>query len=137
MDDRPRGPFDVVVCNPPYLDQGLQDGLASMAPELLAEPPAALFAADGGTAAYTAIIESLAACDPLMLAPEAVLLFELGKDTELVVRSTIDELGIVCRCSVIEPPRTLEAAGLRNLPYQVGQGRGCVLEVRGLNSKAD
>ena len=89
--------------------------LATAAPELLAEPPAALFAgkktpfyaknaiilprqardehsgkhskqkscvvfaADGGTAAYTSIVASLAACDPPLLAPEAVLLFELGK----------------------------------------------------------
>ena len=137
-EDRPRGPFDVVVCNPPYLDQGMQDGLASMAPELLAEPPAALFAADGGTAAYTRIIASLAACEPPMLAPDAVLLFELGKGTELAVQAAIDGLGIGCRCSVIEPPRTLEAAGVRgDLAGQVGQGRGFVLEVRGLNPEAE
>jgi hypothetical protein len=37
------------------------------------------FAADGGTAAYKSIVASLAACDPPLLAPEAVLLFELGK----------------------------------------------------------
>lgn len=129
------GPFDVIVCNPPYLDQALREDLASVAPELLAEPPAALFAANSGTAAYTAVVASIAACQPPMLSPGAVLLFELGKGTALSVQAAIDNLGIIgCRCAVIEPPKSLGAALLHGHLDQVGLGRGYVLEVRGLAS---
>lgn len=131
------GPFDLVVCNPPYLDHALQEGLAAAAPELLAEPPAALFAAEHGTAAYKAIVTSLAACKPPILLPNAVVLFELGKGRcQSVVPAVINGLGIPgCHCAVIQPPDTLrEAAYQSNLG--VGptsrEGTGYVLEVCGI-----
>lgn len=66
------GPFDLVVCNPPYI---AADELPGLAPEVIGwEPLAALSPGADGLAAYARIAPCLAA----VLAPGGRALFEIG-----------------------------------------------------------
>ena len=97
-----RAPFDLIVCNPPYLCMELEPELAHVAPSLQHEPARALFAAAGGTAAYTAIVASVAQCSPPLLASGGHLLFEVGAGCATAVVSAVAELGIAgCCCTVL------------------------------------
>ena len=121
-------PFDLILCNPPYLAQELQVDLVQAAPELQAEPAGALFAAAHGTAAYTAIVASIAACSPPVLAMGGVLLFEVGKAMEQAVHNAIASLGITgCKCTTVEVPIGLPAEC--GVAVHVASGQGHVLEV--------
>lgn len=70
--DRVDGPFDLIVCNPPYVPTGDRD---SLQPEVRDhEPPAALF---GGPAGLD-LIERLLEDAPARLRSGAALVFEFG-----------------------------------------------------------
>lgn len=108
-------PFDLIVCNPPYLCMELKQELAHVAPSLQHEPARALFAAAGGTAAYAAIVASVAQCSPPLLASGGHLLFEVGAGCATAVVSAVAELGIEgCCCTV------LPADGVAALPLVIG-----------------
>jgi release factor glutamine methyltransferase len=67
-----RGPFDLIVSNPPYIESG---SIGALAPEVRDfEPRLALDGGADGLAAYRVI----AATAPSLLAPEGVLVVELG-----------------------------------------------------------
>lgn len=65
------GPFELIVCNPPYVPA---IDAPSLQPEVRKEPAAALFAGDNGLE----IIERLLAEAPGVLAGDGVLIFEFG-----------------------------------------------------------
>ena len=65
------GSLDVVVSNPPYI---AADERSQLEPEVLAEPPEALFAGQDGLDAYRRLIPQAAA----VLRPGGLLLLELG-----------------------------------------------------------
>jgi release factor glutamine methyltransferase len=72
---RERAPFDLVVCNPPYVDPRVA---AELEPEVRDyEPPEALFAPEGDPDHW---LRALLAAAPTLLAPGGVLLVELGHD---------------------------------------------------------
>jgi release factor glutamine methyltransferase len=63
--------FDLILANPPYI----ADDDPDIAPDVRAfEPAQALFAADGGLAAYRAIVPDL----PRLIAPGGVAVLEIG-----------------------------------------------------------
>jgi release factor glutamine methyltransferase len=67
-----RGPFDLIVSNPPYVETS---SIAALAPEVRDfEPRLALDGGPDGLACYRAI----AAAAPALLAPDGVLVVELG-----------------------------------------------------------
>jgi release factor glutamine methyltransferase len=78
------GPFDLIVCNPPYVrDRDLQ----GLQPEVRREPPIALFSGADGLAA----ISRLLAQAPARMAPSALLIFEFGFGQELDVERLVSE----------------------------------------------
>lgn len=64
------GAFDIVICNPPYVETDAQ--LAPQVREF--EPGSALFAGPEGLDSYRAILPQL----PMLLAPGGTAIFELG-----------------------------------------------------------
>jgi release factor glutamine methyltransferase len=65
------GRFDLVLCNPPYVEDA---ALAALDPELAHEPRGALAAGADGLDAYRALLPTL----PARLVPGAVAIVELG-----------------------------------------------------------
>ena len=65
------GPFAAVVSNPPYIAEGER---GSLPPEVLAEPPLALFAGEAGLA----VIRRLIGTCPGLLVPGGWLVLEVG-----------------------------------------------------------
>jgi release factor glutamine methyltransferase len=64
------GPFDLVLCNPPYVESG-----AELAPEVARfDPSQALFAGPDGLDAYRALLPAL----PSLLAPGGAVFLEIG-----------------------------------------------------------
>lgn len=73
------GPFDLVLCNPPYVNA---DSMAKLPPEYLAEPTMAL---DGNVAGSTDgmdFVRALLKDLPTQLAPGGVLVLEIGHERE-------------------------------------------------------
>jgi methylase of polypeptide subunit release factors len=68
--------FDLVLCNPPYLPQGMRQ--EHVAPHLMYEPAEALFAGARGMAAYQAIGESMAQCARPLLRAGGFMVVEVG-----------------------------------------------------------
>jgi ribosomal protein L3 glutamine methyltransferase len=69
------GPFDLVLCNPPYVNS---KSMAALPPEYRAEPSLAL---DGGSDGMDFIRRLLAELPPL-LSPNAVLVLEIGNERQ-------------------------------------------------------
>jgi release factor glutamine methyltransferase len=77
-------PFDVIVCNPPYIDP---DTRAQLAPEVRDwEPALALFADEHGLA----VIRRLCQEAPEWLARPGLLAFEIGFDQGMAVRELLE-----------------------------------------------
>jgi release factor glutamine methyltransferase len=84
-----RGPFDVVVSNPPYVRR---DEIATLAPEVrVFDPWAALDGGADGLDAY----RSIAATARQLLAPDGVLVFELGAGQLEAVEGLMAAAGLV------------------------------------------
>jgi release factor glutamine methyltransferase len=80
------GPFDLILCNPPYIGTG-----EALMPEVAAyEPGAALFAGDDGLAEYRRILPQLA---PL-LAPDGIALVEIGWQQAAAVTALAAAVGL-------------------------------------------
>ena len=72
-----RGPFDLIVCNPPYVNA---NSMAELPPEYLAEPAMAL---DGNTAGGSDgmdFVRSLLQNAAAQLSPHGVLVLEIGNE---------------------------------------------------------
>jgi release factor glutamine methyltransferase len=84
-----RGPFDLVVSNPPYIASA---EIAGLAPEVRDHDPRA--ALDGGTDGLD-FYRSLAASVPQLLARDGVLVVELGAGQSETVAAMFTSAGLV------------------------------------------
>ena len=84
--DRLNGPFDLILCNPPYIGDAEQ--LDPMVADH--EPHAALFAGADGLSDYRAAIPAI----PALLAPGGIALFEIGHEQAQAVSKLAKESGL-------------------------------------------
>ncbi len=75
FDNLPARQYDVIVCNPPYVNSGSMDALPQ---EYLHEPQLALAGGDDGMDLVRRILEAA----PRFLAPEGVLVLEIGHERD-------------------------------------------------------
>lgn len=84
------GPFDLILCNPPYVET-----TANLAPQVMEyEPHSALFAGGDGLDDYRILIPALA---PL-LAPEGIAILEIGASQRAAVTGLAIAQGFDVRC---------------------------------------
>ena len=74
-----RGPFDLILCNPPYV---CATSMASLPPEYQAEPSLALDGNRGGGSDGMDFVRGLLQAAPAHLAPEGVLVLEIGNERQ-------------------------------------------------------
>jgi release factor glutamine methyltransferase len=85
-----RGPFDLVVANPPYIERRR---IADLAAEVRAyEPHIALDGGEDGLAAYRVLAPAVAG----LLAPKACVAFECGAGQSHAVIALLESAGLVC-----------------------------------------
>ncbi|MFM7420918.1 MAG: N5-glutamine methyltransferase family protein, partial [Alphaproteobacteria bacterium] len=98
------GQFDLVLCNPPYIESAAIPGLM---PEVARpEPALALDGGADGLAAYRHIIADL----PRLLAPRGVAVLELGEGQQAAVEALARAAGLTleaCRADLGGVPRAL------------------------------
>ena len=83
-----RGPFDLVLCNPPYIESA---AIPALMPEVARhEPASALDGGADGLAAYRRIIADL----PRVLAPRGVAVLELGQGQQTPVEALARDVGL-------------------------------------------
>ena len=84
------GPFDVILCNPPYIgaDEQLMSDVADH------EPPGALFAGPDGLDDYRRIIPEL----PRLLAPGGAAILEIGATQHILVSDLAETAGFAVAC---------------------------------------
>ena len=73
------GPFNLILCNPPYVNA---DSMAALPQEYLAEPLIALDGNQAGSRDGMDFIRGLLAQAPEHLAPDGVLVLEIGNERE-------------------------------------------------------
>ncbi len=83
------GPFDLILCNPPYVEEGAE--LAPMVAEY--EPAAALFAGADGLSDYRLLLPAIAE----LLAPGGIACFEIGATQAGAVADLAAESGLGSR----------------------------------------
>ena len=101
-----RGPFDLIVSNPPYVAHG---EIASLAPEVRDYDPA--LALDGGADGLNGY-RAIAAQARGLLAPGGMLIVELGMGQEAAVRALFTKAGLTvaaARHDLAGIPRALSA----------------------------
>lgn len=101
-----RGPFDLIVSNPPYVVHG---EIASLAPEVRDYDPA--LALDGGTDGLNGY-RAIAAQARGLLAPGGMVIVELGMGQEEAVRALFTQAGLfvtAARHDLAGIPRALSA----------------------------
>jgi release factor glutamine methyltransferase len=102
-----RGPYDLIVANPPYIASG---EIATLAPEVRDyDPRSALDGGDDGLDRYRVI----AATAPTLLTPEGVLVVELGAGQAAAVAALLAAAGLdpsPPRADLHGVPRALAAA---------------------------
>lgn len=101
------GPFDLILANPPYVEDG-----AELAPTVRAhEPAGALFAGPDGLDAYRVLIPQLAA----LLAPLGAALVEIGATQAAAVSEISREAGLAATLhrDLASRPRVLELVHMR------------------------
>ena len=69
------GPWDLILCNPPYVNAG---SMAALPPEFRAEPALALAGGDDGMDFVRALLRDV----PARLAPSGVLVLEIGHERD-------------------------------------------------------
>ncbi len=84
------GPFDLILCNPPYI----ADTETLMLDVADHEPPGALFAGDDGLDDYRRIIPDL----PRILAPQGAAILEIGATQHMLVKELAEAAGFVVAC---------------------------------------
>ncbi|MFO0400482.1 MAG: peptide chain release factor N(5)-glutamine methyltransferase [Alphaproteobacteria bacterium] len=99
-----RGPFDLILCNPPYIESA---AIPSLMPEVARhEPASALDGGADGLAAYRRIIADL----PRLLAPRGVAVLELGAGQQAAVEALGRAAGLTpeaCSADLGGVPRAL------------------------------
>jgi release factor glutamine methyltransferase len=100
------GPFDLIVCNPPYVASG---EIAALAPEVREHDP--LLALDGGADGLVGY-RTLAADAARLLAPGGRLVVELGAGQAEAVSALFTQTGLACRTAsdLANIPRALTAS---------------------------
>jgi release factor glutamine methyltransferase len=96
------GPFDLILANPPYVEDA-----ADLAPSVRAhEPAGALFAGPDGLDDYQVLIPQL----PSLLSPQGVALVEIGHTQAKAVTALVEAAGLTAklRRDLGERPRALE-----------------------------
>lgn len=84
------GPFDLILCNPPYIGNAEQ-----LMPDVADhEPPGALFAGADGLDDYRRIIPAL----PRLLAPGGAAILEIGATQHMLVRQLAETEGFAVAC---------------------------------------
>jgi release factor glutamine methyltransferase len=82
--------FDLILCNPPYVESGAQ-----LVPEVVDyEPAAALFAGDDGLDDYRRLMPQF----ERLMAPGAIVALEIGADQAAAVSTLALEVGLRARC---------------------------------------
>ncbi len=82
-------PFDLILCNPPYVETG-----ATLAPMVVAhEPHSALFAGPEGLDDYAIILPAITA----LLTPDGVAIFEIGHEQADAVSDLAENAGLSCK----------------------------------------
>ena len=98
------GRFDLVLCNPPYIESA---AIAGLMPEVARhEPASALDGGADGLDAYRRIIADL----PRLLAPRGVAVLELGQGQQAAVEALAKTAGLTpegCRADLGGVPRAL------------------------------
>jgi release factor glutamine methyltransferase len=84
------GPFDLILCNPPYI----ADGEKLMPDVAEHEPAGALFAGADGLADYRRIIPDL----PRLLAPDGLAVLEIGATQHISVGQLAEAAGFTVAC---------------------------------------
>ncbi|KTE35371.1 MULTISPECIES: peptide chain release factor N(5)-glutamine methyltransferase [unclassified Sphingopyxis] len=84
------GPFDLILCNPPYI----ADSEQLMRDVADHEPAEALFAGADGLADYRRIIPDL----PRLLAPDGIAVLEIGASQHISVRELAEAAGFDVAC---------------------------------------
>lgn len=80
------GPFDLILCNPPYVEDA-----ATLAPMVAAhEPHSALFAGPEGMDDYRILIPAI----PALLAPNGIAVFEIGFNQAQAVSDLASKAGL-------------------------------------------
>lgn len=74
-----RGPYDLILCNPPYVNA---QSMAALPPEFRAEPALALDGNQAGSGDGMDFIRALLAQAPAQLTPQGVLVLEIGNERE-------------------------------------------------------
>jgi ribosomal protein L3 glutamine methyltransferase len=74
-----RGPYDLILCNPPYVNA---QSMAALPPEFKAEPALALDGNRAGSVDGMDFIRALFAQAPAQLTPQGVLVLEIGNERE-------------------------------------------------------
>lgn len=92
--DSPRGTvseprFDLILCNPPYVET-----TSTLSPEVMNEPHSALFAGVDGLDDYRRIIPQL----PALIAPEGLIAMEIGYTQAQVVSALFAQSGMMTSC---------------------------------------
>jgi release factor glutamine methyltransferase len=87
---RLKGPFDLILCNPPYVET-----TATLSPEVMNEPHDALFAGEDGLHDYRILIPQLRA----LVAPGGMIAMEIGHSQRDAVTALFAGSGMdsVCR----------------------------------------
>ena len=98
------GRFDLVLCNPPYIESAV---IPALMPEVARhEPASALDGGADGLSAYRRIIADL----PRLLAPHGVAVLELGQGQQVAVEALAKAAGLTpeaCRADLGGIPRAL------------------------------
>ena len=98
------GRFDLVLCNPPYIESAV---IPALMPEVARhEPASALDGGADGLSAYRRIIADL----PRLLAPHGVAVLELGQGQQAAVEALAKAAGLTpeaCRADLGGIPRAL------------------------------
>jgi release factor glutamine methyltransferase len=98
------GRFDLILCNPPYIESA---AIAGLMPEVARhEPASALDGGADGLSAYRRIIADL----PRLLAPKGVAILELGQGQQAAVEALGREANLTpeaCRADLGGVPRAL------------------------------
>jgi release factor glutamine methyltransferase len=83
------GQFDLILCNPPYVETG-----ADLSPDVLNEPHVALFAGVDGLDDYRQIIPQL----PALIAPGGLIALEIGYTQREAVTALFAAAGVATLC---------------------------------------
>ena len=82
-----RGPYDMILCNPPYVNA---QSMRALPAEYLAEPALALASGEDGMDFTRALLAALKAEPGRYVSPEAVLVLEIGNERENFERAFPD-----------------------------------------------